>query len=46
MALLGQRALYPFRQLRRLPYGSNRDIGAGYSMALAAAVATGLYFGV
>lgn len=41
---LPDRAVGPFRQLRRLPYGSNRDIGAGYAMALAAAVATGLYF--
>ncbi|MFB6293354.1 MAG: hypothetical protein ABEH60_03740 [Halonotius sp.] len=46
MALMPQRAVGPFRQLRRLPYGSNHDIGAGYAMALAAAVATGLYFGV
>jgi hypothetical protein len=44
MALLPDRAVGPFRQLRRLPYGNNRDIGAGYAMALAAAVATGLYF--
>jgi len=44
MALLPQRAVGPFQQLRRLPRGGDRDIGAGYAMAMAAAVATGLYF--
>lgn len=39
-----QRATVPFRYLRRLPRGSDRSVGAGYAMALAATAATTLYF--
>lgn len=46
MALLPQRAVTPFQQLRRLPRGTDRTIGAGYAMATAAVVAAMCYFGV
>lgn len=44
MVPLVRRAAAPFRSLRRLPRGSDRSIGAGYAMALAATAATMLYF--
>lgn len=44
MVPLVRRATVPFRYLRRLPRGSDRSIGAGYAMALAATAATMLYF--
>lgn len=44
MVPLVRRATVPFRSLRRLPRGSDRSVGAGYAMALAATAATTLYF--
>jgi hypothetical protein len=44
MVPLVRRATVPFRYLRRLPRGSDRSVGAGYAMALAATAATVLYF--
>ena len=44
MTLPAPRALAPCQHLHRLPWGDDRDVGAGYAMAIAAAGAAVLYF--
>lgn len=44
VAPVSERLVVPFRYLRQLPRGGNREIGAGYAMATAAAGAAVLYF--
>ena len=44
MALPAPSAVAPCQNLDRLPRGEDRNIGAGYAMAMAGAGAAGLYF--
>ena len=44
MVALPRTALTPFRYIARLPRGSDRAVGGGYAMAMAAAGATACYY--